>query len=193
LSFRELVATSLNSSHLETKPHESAIDRVGAHAWASDLGRALWYWAIAEGERRVRSVFDRREEKRKAGAVLHHLLRKAMNRTGIRKAHKQYQTLERVCLMVMHEWRYPACQTCGGSGELEGKFSISGTSVKAICATCSGSGKQRYADAWRADYLKLDQSEYRKWERHIARVAEILSAEDLDCVRVCRMQLERDT
>jgi hypothetical protein len=173
LNLRELVGVSLNSGHLEHKEHaEMPIDRIGALAKASALGRSLYHWAYAGDESSLRSAY-------------HHLCRKARNRTRIFRHHKDYKLLEKIVAMCLHEWRYPACQTCGGRGELEAE------KLRIVCERCGGTGLHRYSDVSRMEFLKLDTSAYRNWERHINSVVACLTTEDVDATRVCRMNLER--
>jgi hypothetical protein len=75
---------------------------------------------------------------------------------------------------------------------VEGKFGVNGSLVRAVCATCSGTGKHRYADQWRMQFLGMeDQAEYRSWETQIRKVHDLLSSEDVQTVTVCLQQLER--
>jgi hypothetical protein len=180
LNIRESVGRALISDHLESKHYESFIDRVGAHAWGSDLGRALWFWAVAGDER-------------SAGSVFKHLLRKARNRLGISKGHRENKILELICVLVMYEWRYPGCLNCGGIGYVDGNFGASGSMARIICHSCSGSGKHRYEDVMRMEFLKVDMERYKKFEGHISKVSAVLSVFDLDTVAICRKQLELDT
>ena len=173
MNMRELVGTSLNSGTLEMRDHaEMPVDRVAALAKASDLGRALFHWAYAGDKTSARSAFNQ-------------LCRKARNRTRIFRHHQDYKLLERVCLMVLHEWRHPACHACGGVGEVEN------AKLRVVCQVCSGTGLHRYADHWRIEFLKIEEYVYRKWERYIAAVTACITAEDIAAVRTCRAQLER--
>lgn len=180
MNMRELVGVSLNSAHLESKEHaEMPIDRVGALAKASDLGRALFHWGYAADENAVRGAHK-------------HLCRRARNRTKIYRGHPDYKMLERVCAMVLHEWRFQGCKACLGAGSVASDFGRAGSMATVACSTCSGSGKHRYADTWRMDYMNADSSLYRKWEKNIARVWDCVSSEDIMANRVCSQQLERD-
>ncbi len=175
---RELVGSAILSNHLETKPHESAVDRVGALGCSTDLGRAMWRWAYADDARAVKSA-------------LHHLLRKARSRTKVYEAHTEHKTLERACLMVLLEWRHPHCRVCSGAGQV-GADDHQGAKAMYVCHTCSGSGKHRYSDLERAQSLKLDAEDYRKgWERRVYQIWAILSTADLSVGPTVREQLER--
>src|SRR6185503_2564751 len=106
---REAVGAALLSSHLETKPHESPIDRVGALGRATSLGSALWRWGYAGDTSSL-------------GSALKHLLRKSQRRLRIYKGNKEFPVLINACKQVLYEWRYQNCQTCGGGGDIEADF-----------------------------------------------------------------------
>jgi hypothetical protein len=171
MNVRELVATSLLSSHLETQPHESAIDRIGALGRATDLGRALYHWGYAGDESALRSVYK-------------HLIRKAQRRARVYRHHKEFPLLERICKMVLFEWRHPLCLDCGGAGELVAE------KLRAMCQTCSGSGRKRYSDGERITALAIEPASYERWERVISDVWFIISDSDRDTEYRCHQQLE---
>lgn len=171
MNVRELVGTALLSTHLETRPYESAIDRVGALGRATDLGRALYHWGYAGDETSLRSAYK-------------HLLRKAQRKVKVYRHHKEFPILERVCKMVLFEWRFPLCHSCGGAGELVTD------QLRVICQTCSGSGKKRYSDEERMQALGVEAVSYAEWERAVAQVWLCVSSADLNAEHVCRHQLE---
>lgn len=171
---REAVGRALISSDLSTYEHESAIDRVGALAHANKLGRALWHWAVALDESAARTAYKA-------------LLKKAQRRVRVYQHHRDHRLLERVVTMVLYEWRYQGCLTCGGAGQLideEKKLKLS-------CVTCDGSGKRRYSDGERMASLNIDAFTYRKWERNIHEIWLCLTGSDVGAGIVCRFQLER--
>lgn len=172
MNMRELVGRSLLSSHLETQIHESPIDRVGALGKASDLGRALFHWGYAGDEGAARSA-------------LKHLLRKAQKRTKVYKHHRDFGILERVCVMLLHEWRYPHCKACGGAGE------TMVADVRVICSKCNGTGLHRFSDGERMAAMKVEAAVYRAWQGNIGAVWTCLVAADVGAVVTCREQLER--
>jgi hypothetical protein len=171
MNVRELVGTSLVSNHLETKPHESAIDRIGALGRATDLGRALYHWAYGGDESSLRSAYR-------------HLLRKAQRRTRVYKHHKEFSILEKVCQMVLFEWKNQLCGDCGGAGELVTE------KLRMVCHTCSGSGKKRYSDEERIAALAIPVGSYPRWEKAVNDVWWIVTGADMDTEGCCLRQLE---
>lgn len=173
MGIREVVGNSLLSAHLETSYRESPIDRVGALARASDLGRALWHLKYANDATAAPGAFK-------------HLLRKAQRRTKVYKHHAEFELLKNVCTMVIHEWLNPQCSACGGGGE----FVDEEKKLRVACQVCSGVGKKRFSDGERMAQLNIEPSIYRRWEGHIASVWTCLSSADAQAGATCRQQLE---
>lgn len=176
---RETVGAALLSSHLETHDtHESAIDRIGALSRATSLGSALWRWGYAGDASSL-------------GSALKHLLRKAQRRVKVYKGSKDFPLLLNTCRMVLYEWRFQNCQHCGGGGELESDFDLTGKAITVKCNVCSGTGKKRYSDGDRMAALNIDPHVYAKWEKKIADVWICLAGSDGQTGAICREQLER--
>lgn len=171
---REAVGRALNSSDLSQQEYETAVDRVGALARATDLGRALFHWGYAGDETASRSAFK-------------HLIRKAQRRTRVYKHHKEYPLLERVVKLVLYEWKYQGCIACGGAGE----FVDEDKKLKIVCQNCRGSGKKRYSDSERIEALQVDVFTYKRWEANIALIWQVVTGADIAAAVVCRAQLER--
>ena len=177
MGLRESVAFSLLSTHLETQPHESAIDRIGALARSTALGSALWRWGFAGDASSL-------------GSALKHLLRKAQRRVRVYKHHKDFPLLEATCKMVLYEWRYNNCQHCGGGGEIEADFDRTGKGTKITCHVCDGTGMKRYSDMERMAALNIESAKYAAWQKNISDVWVCLSAADCGTGAICTEQLE---
>ena len=175
MNMRVIVGASLNSGHLETKEHESAIDRVGALAKATKLGRLIYHWMYARQDRF-------------SGPVLSELLVKAAHRFQISEMHPDRKTLVRACSQAMLEYHSPQCHFCAGAGE-----TIDGN-LKTICHACSGGGKRRYPDGERAYALGIDRTIYEQgWGDRVHTLLDILASNDSGAAAECRLQLERTT
>ena len=172
MGLRESVAHSLLSTHLETLPHESPIDRVGALARATELGSALWRYLYAG-------------EESAAGSVIKHLLRKAQRRTKVYKHHKDFGLLHKTCVMLLHEMKNQNCRTCGGAGEM------ANDKLKVVCHTCGGTGLHRYSDQERMHSLGIDSKKYVSWQAAIGAVWICLSGAEGGTGAICREQLGR--
>lgn len=175
---RESIGSALLSSHLETQVHESSIDRIGALSRATALGSALWRWGYAGDASSL-------------GSALKHLLRKAQRRVKVYKGHKDFALLLNTCKMVLYEWRFHNCESCGGGGEVESDFDLTGKSTKVKCHVCTGTGKKRYSDGERMAHLNIEPHLYRKWEKQISEVWICLAGSDGGTGAICREQLER--
>jgi hypothetical protein len=171
---REAVGRALNSSDLAQHEYEAAIDRVGALAKATELGRALFHWVYGGDETASRSAYK-------------HLLKKAQRKTRVYRHHKEFSLLEAVVKLVLYEWKYQHCIACGGAKE----FMDEEKKLKIVCQTCRGSGKRRYSDGERMDALKMDAFTYKRWERNISEVWHCVTGADISTAVVCRAQLER--
>ena len=170
---RASVGAALNSAHLEPAEWECAIDRVGALARASKLGRLLYHWQYA-GQDRFR------------GPVLAELTAKAGYRLRISRAHRDRRVLERACKQALVEYHGPNCPTCTGAGEV-----MSGP-LRLSCEDCLGTGRHRYPDEERMRALHVDHEEYRdRWDARINQIIGILRRADGATTRECRRQLER--
>lgn len=168
---REAVGAALVSNHLETiESRESAIDRVGALAHATKLGRLLFHWRYAgQGE---------------ANAVLEELLIKARRRFQIAKGHKDHDLLIRACKQAMREYYSPECRACGGAREVVEK------KLRVLCWRCDGSGLERHSDGVRVQALRLDHEAYRAtWEARLTTILQILGAADAGAAADCHNQL----
>jgi len=171
MAIREAVGAALNSTHLETQEHESAIDRVGALAHASKLGRALYHWRYAKQDRY-------------AGPVLAELLRKARNRLRIGKFHVEHPTLVRACKQAMREWYSPQCNNCNGARE------VVTSKLRMICPACSGSGVRRYPDAERLNALGIDAATYAQaWQARLQAILALMVERDAQAAVETRRQL----
>lgn len=175
MSARELIAHSLHSSHLESSDiREMPIDRIGALARATKLGRLLWRWKYAKQECR--------------GAVLSELLVKARKRTRIGKFHKEHSTLEKACRQGLLEWYSPQCRNCRGACE------VMLGDKKMVCPQCNGVGVHAYGDRERVDGMGISQEEYDKvWERRLRDIFDIITANDASTGSEIFLQLERQT
>lgn len=170
MPIREAIGAALLSSHLETQAHESAIDRVGALAHASKLGRLLYHWRYA-GQGRY------------AGPVLAELARKARRRLRIGKFHEEHPTLIRACKQAMREWYSPQCGNCQGARE------VVTNKLRLVCPVCTGTGLRRYSDIERLNALALDRAGYEPWNGRMRELLLILTERDGDAARVVRHQL----
>ena len=175
MSIREAVGVALVSRHLETVPeHESAIDKVGALAHASKLGRLLYHWRYARQDRYV-------------GPVHRELLRKARKRLRIGKFHVEHPTLSLACTQAMTEYYLPQCPSCTGVGELVA------AKLRVVCHACGGSGLRRYPDAERVRALKIEWNSYRHtWENRIGEILLILFGNDAGASAIVRHQLREN-
>lgn len=165
---------ALNSSDLAQHEHESAIDKVGALARATDLGRALFHYGYAGDESAARSAYK-------------HLLRKSQRRVRVYRHHKEFNLLQRVVALALYEWKNQGCLSCGGAGQLVDEDK----KLKISCVTCDGSGKRRHSDGERMASLRIDTFTYKRWEKNIAEVSLCLMGADTGAAYTCRMQLER--
>lgn len=174
MNMRVIVGASLNSGHLETNHlPETAIDRVGALAHATKLGRLIYHWMYARQDRF-------------AGPVLSELLVKASHRFQIHEGHAERRILIRACKQARLEFNHPQCLPCSGAGEL-----IEGN-LKLVCSACAGSGVRRYPDADRVRALKIDWPAYRSvWDGRLQEILGILTSNDSGAAAECRERLER--
>jgi hypothetical protein len=157
---------------LETVDHrETAIDRVGALARASRLGRALWHWRYAGQPNHAE--------------VLTALVRRGSKRLQISNRHPEYEILVRACKQSLLEWYFPKCRSCRGAAEqIINKKRV-------LCPNCGGTGLHRYGDYERMDGLGLSRQQYRRWEPRLRDLHLILSGADVSAVIRCRTELER--
>ena len=169
---REVVGAALNSGHLEPSDYrEVPIDRVGALARATTLGRLLWHWKYADQPI--------------AHKVLPELVRKAQGRFQISRRHPDYTILIAASRQILVEWYFPKCRSCRGAAEqvIDRK--------RVQCPTCGGTGLHWYSDFERMDGLDLNRSSYRRWEPRLRDLHLIVSAADVGAVLTCRAELER--
>jgi hypothetical protein len=169
---RELVGASLNSGNLEHKEYECAVDRVGALGRATDLGRALYHWVYAGDESAIRSCHQ-------------HLVRKARRYAKVPKHHSDHAILERLCLMLLHEWKNKHCRVCHGAAE------VSAGGLRVICSKCGGSGLHAYVDGERMSAMKVDERTLSVWKKRIDIVWSCISGADVYANTICREQLGR--
>lgn len=168
---RILVAAALNASDLTASDlRETAVDRIGALAFADPLGGALWALKWANEAR----AFDR------SLALLAHRSKRAARDLGLRRA---------LCRLALEEWLYDLCLTCGGRGI---RVATEFAPVR-HCEACDGSGRRQASELGRARVLGLDVSAYRRFAPGLDLVfARITDAEDRAWLDIAR-QLGRTT
>jgi len=138
------VARTLTRGDLSHDPLvEAGADRIGALAFASPLGSALW---------RIKLGHD------KANWFLaKELLRKRVRLTPA----DNRRTLDLVVERALREWFDPRCGTCGGKGHIAHE-----NAVVHVCTSCNGSGLARQSDQGRINAIRVSPEEYSKrWER----------------------------
>lgn len=139
---RILVAVALNASDLSASDlRETAIDRIGALAFADPLGARLWALKWANDA----SAFDR------ALGLLSQRSKRAARDVIMRR---------KLCRMAIEEWLYDLCLTCGGRGI---RVATEFAPVR-HCEACDGSGRRQPSELGRARALGLEVNAWRKWE-----------------------------
>lgn len=124
MNYRAILGRDLEST-LETLPHESPVDRIGAFARGSRLGTLLWRLKFAHDAKAYRP------------ATLLLAKRESLQSTvGLRLVE-----------MALNEWLLPQCSTCNGAREL-----IVGPR-RIICMECKGYGIRRYSNRERDRFL----------------------------------------
>lgn len=153
---RLLVAIALNSSDLSHSDlRETDIDRIGALAFADDLGVALLATKWASDWRAYWRAND----------LLVHRTKRHCADFRMRKV---------ICRTALLEWLDDSCTVCGGRGSL----AATNISPARQCHICDGSGKRKISELWRAAQLGVDVTVYQKWEpRYNAVQRRIVDAE----------------
>jgi len=170
MSMRQALGVALLSRDLDHHEHECAIDRVGALAHGSRLGRLLYHWKHADQPDTLK--------------VQQELLRRARRRFGISPYHVDHPVLISACTQAMTEYYSPQCRQCSGAGELVTQR------LRILCNTCGGSGLRRVADAERIAALGITVASYRNtWEPRIAELLLMLDAKDAGAAAEARRQL----
>lgn len=169
MTIREMIAVALQSRHLETRPAECAIDRIGAFAHAPKLGRLLWRW-LDQGEPL-------------AHAVLEETLRKARRRFQIHRMHRDYPRLEKCARQALLEFTHPFCPTCRGLKEERVEERV------IVCPHCRGSGLKRWSELERQ--AMIGSENYPVWGRRVDEILGMLAGASAATSLTCRVQLER--
>lgn len=174
ITLKEVVSTSLHSSHMEPREHECAIDRVGALARAGKLSARLWAWKFGGDP--------------SAGMdALNVLVRIAAKRLKIRNVgdggKDDYTTLRRACEHALLEWFRPQCSYCHGAGEMVAH------DLKVVCHACGGSKVRRYTDGDRLRALNLDSMGI--WSEHMTTIISIITHHEGRACATVRRELER--
>jgi hypothetical protein len=162
---RILVAAALNASDLSPSDlRETAVDRIGALAFADELGGALWSlkWG---GNLRVYVIAERLLVKRSKPATPSNHMR------------------GRLCRLALAEWFDDRCPNCHGRGT---HMATPFAPVR-HCEACDGSGKRPVSELGRAAALGVDIRLWRKWEPAYGVVQRKLTdAEDRAWVDIAR-------
>lgn len=168
-NIQQLVVQALSSGDLDHDPLvETPVDRIGALAFAPELGRSLrhlqshateteWYVAV---EMLGRATFGR-------SAV-----------DGVRR---------KLCEAVLLEREVGICRKCMGRGVV-----VAEAEVRRTCTACNGTKLWRHSDAERARSIGVPLRVYQKsWEPIFARAHSRLSAASSATDRVVYSQLGR--
>src|SRR5262245_11962193 len=159
MSMRQRLGVALLSRDLDHHEFECAVDRVGALAHGSKLGRLLYHWKHADQPDSAR--------------VLQALTKRARKRFGISPRHPDTKILERACVQAMTEYYAPQCRNCNGAGELIA------ANLRILCNTCGGSGLRRYPEAERMSALGIEWNAYRHtWEPRLVELGLMLAGAD---------------
>lgn len=172
LNIRESVVIALHSTHLETREHESAIDRIGAFAHGSKLGRLLWRWK-----------YDL--EDWRGNAVLDELLIKARKRLAIGKHGPDHPRLILACKQALIEWYFEKCRICRGAAELVL------ADKRVTCWACQGSSVHRWSRRERARNIGAENFEL--WEKRLGELHVIIGAADGGTAAEARYHLKEGT
>lgn len=137
----ERYARALASTHLETKPHRSAIDTLTAAGWANEpLGLRLMRLKIAWDYARATGWQDGRSFHRQRAMALVALSRHAINmakRHATRSRIRDLETVPSIAEAALDYWLDDICPDCRGRGSHGGAGS-----KQDICRTCHGSGRK---------------------------------------------------
>lgn len=165
---RKAVAVALARADLSDDPnHETGRDRIGALAFADELGVRL---------QRVRYANDPGAYK---SALLLLVKRMAVS-VSVR------ETIQRVCTIVLNEWLDDHCRSCGGRGWAE----IAATGrLGGVCIPCNGTGARIASEQERMRKLGVSPKSYAKWARHFTRASDIIRDADERAVADARRQL----
>lgn len=139
LDTEERYARALASTHLETKPHQSAIDILTAAGWANEgLGTMLlrlrieWDYARATGG--ISGMQFQRQRAAAQVALTRHAIRMA-RRHASRTRMSKPELMPGVAESALDYWLDNLCPDCRGRGQHGG----AGTKPD-VCRTCHGSG-----------------------------------------------------
>lgn len=168
--FRNLLVASLLGSNMTGSPlHETALDRIGALAFADPLGAAAFRAKYCRDHREIRHA--------------HQLLTKRVRRhTDNRHA------VARVCALVLDEWLDDNCHSCSGRGHAV----VVGVPVSGkACPTCGGTGKRPVSEQRRAVRLGIPVAAYLRWVAKCNRAELTLANAESAVWRELAFQLER--
>lgn len=119
---RELLASAVSSSHLESQEFECDCDRLGAMAFGPRLGSLLF--RIREG--------GQPKWRREAAIVLGARLR--------RRVRLDPYLAIKIAAAALLEWERPHCRACNGAREIQAAH------LKIVCPVCEGVGVHRWSD-----------------------------------------------
>lgn len=156
LAIEQIIAADLRSTHLESRPHESAIDRIGAFSKGNKLATLLWRWKYAN-------------DKNCAQPALNLLVRIAAEDFKLTGADPEYETLRRACKQALREWLDPQCIKCGGTGEVV----LDARTLQ--CDTCDGMSVRRYSDGARQSALRVSDTEFPLWQKRLGKIAAVIT------------------
>lgn len=172
---RKILASAITGSDLSEDVNcETPLDRIGALAFANDLGGTLWRLKYANDHR----SYDR------ALALLSNKIRQQNKWAG------SITMARKICACVLDEWLDEICRQCGGRE----KIVVEGTPhARHACPSCSGTGMRQPSAQTRMSRLSLSATAYAKWEPRFSKVHQkIVEADDLAWASVAS-QLERIT
>lgn len=165
---RRQIAAALTSGNLAHSPIiETAIERIGALAFADRLGGLLWKLKWAND----RAAYE---------PALHLLVKR------VRKPHEARSLPLELCRQCLHEWLNNLCRKCAGRGSVADRFG-----VRRACYACDGRGFGSPSQHERARAIGVDLGGYRRWESRFEAVHQYIRAADLLAWNDIAAQLER--
>lgn len=166
---REAYSATALASLEWSEERERAIDRVCASGKASPLGVNLW---------KARYMLESAAyESSKKGLIALYLER---------YRREEPRVVAAVIDQCLHEYLSPFCSTCNGAREM-----MVGE-LKAVCASCQGSGIRRYTDEERAGMMKVSYGLTKRLAHKFKWLMGEMHGMDRDVNVVLAEQLERE-
>lgn len=144
-ALRKAVALAMQGRDMSDDPNrETNLDRLGAFAWADELGKALW---------RAKYANDRGQYDRALALLV----------KRIRPARQPIALWQKVARCVLLEWLDEVCRKCSGRGRMIAEGTPHATHT---CSVCDGSGLRRPSEQQRMAVIGVRGDAYAKWAKY---------------------------